>query len=342
MIYRKFMKNAQSRREFMKTLSGATASALVLSSCSGVTDDPGDQEEPQTYAPRAGIPNPFVTAEGKPILVCVKGTDFFNMLSRGLEAIGGLKKLIKNNSDVFIKPNFVEKSRYPWITSPDSLCDIIQAVKAVTSGSIKVGEMSYDNTESVFQYLGLDEIVADAGGSLIRLRNICNVRRDSWDQSKPDYEVYADIYNAPVIIDTCVLKRHSDAGMTCAIKCNVGTITSSHTTGSREYMHYRSGDFQAELAEVAGLTNPDLNIVDARTVVTEHGPLFEQNGVEVDTDKIIICGDIVATDAFCARLLEEHDDQFKAFHIDGTLKRAEALGLGTSDLSKVEILEITV
>lgn len=341
MIYRKFKKKIQSRREFMKTLSGAAASALALGSCSGVSNEPGDQEEPQTYAPRVGIPNPFVTAEGKPILVCVTGTNFFNMLSRGLEAIGGLKKLIKNNSDVLIKPNFVEKSRYPWITSPDSLCDIIQAVKAVTTGSVKVGEMSYDNTESVYNYLGLDTLVTDAGGTLIRLRDICHVRRNSWDQSKPDYQVYADIYNAPVIIDTCVLKRHIESLMTCAIKCNVGTITGSAATGSRDYMHLRSGDYMAELAEVAGLTNPDLNIVDARTIVTKDGPLFEQNGVEVDTDKIVICGDIVATDAYCARLLEEHDDQFNASGIDKTLKRAEDLGLGTSDLSKVEILEIT-
>jgi len=100
-------------------------------------------------------------------------------------------------------------------------------------------------------------------------------------------------------------------------------------------------DFIVELAEVAGLSNPDLNIVDARSIVTERGPYFHQNGTVVDTNKIIICGDIIAADAYCARLLEENSPNFSASSIQNTLQRGEELGLGTSDLNQVEIIEIT-
>jgi uncharacterized protein (DUF362 family) len=129
------------------------------------------------------------------------------------------------------------------------------------------------------------------------------------------------------------------ASMTCAVKCNVGTIEGSNKSSSRLYMHNQP-DFLAELAEVAGLSNPDLNIVDARSIVTERGPSIDQNGKVVDTNKIIICGDIIAADAYCARIMEENSPDFSALFIQNMLQRGEELGLGTSDLNQVEIIEI--
>jgi len=81
--------------------------------------------------------------------------------------------------------------------------------------------------------------------------------------------------------------------------------------------------------------NPDLNIVDARSIVTVDGPSFQQGGTVADVNKVIICGDIVATDAYCAQRLADHDDGFYPERIRSTLARAEQLGLGTADLSRV-------
>jgi uncharacterized Fe-S center protein len=50
---------------------------------------------------------------------------------------------------------------------------------------------------------------------------------------------------------------------------------------------------------------------------------------------------MVATDTYCARILDENDETFSAEQIESTLKYAEKLGLGTSDLSKVKIIELT-
>jgi hypothetical protein len=80
--------------------------------------------------------------------------------------------------------------------------------------------------------------------------------------------------------------------------------------------------------------------VDARSIVTQVGPSYSQGGLVVNLNCIIICGDMVATDTYCARLMEQNDSSFSASKINDTLQRAQTLGLGTSNLSQVEIIKI--
>jgi uncharacterized protein (DUF362 family) len=93
--------------------------------------------------------------------------------------------------------------------------------------------------------------------------------------------------------------------------------------------------------DIAGVVNPDLNIVDGRTVLTVGGPRYS-SGVPVDANKIVLCGDMVATDSYCSDILSAHDPDFMPQMALPTIGRAEYLGLGTFDPSKVEVIEITV
>jgi hypothetical protein len=49
---------------------------------------------------------------------------------------------------------------------------------------------------------------------------------------------------------------------------------------------------------------------------------------------------MVATDAYCARLMAEYDSTFSPEMIDPQLRHAVALGLGTADLDAVKIVEV--
>ena len=51
---------------------------------------------------------------------------------------------------------------------------------------------------------------------------------------------------------------------------------------------------------------------------------------------------MVATDAYCARLLARHDPTFSVEMIDRQLKHASDLGLGTADLGAVKVVELRV
>jgi uncharacterized protein (DUF362 family) len=153
--------------------------------------------------------------------------------------------------------------------------------------------------------------------------------------------VYTDVCDAPVIINTCVLKRHHTANYTCAIKNNVGTVAGPGAVSTRRYLHYEFPSFMDTVVEIAGVVNPELNIFDAKTVLTVGGPTY-QAGVSFDANKVVRCGDIVATDAYCAEFLAAHDQDFTVDMALSIISGADTSGLATSDLSEVEVIEITV
>jgi uncharacterized protein (DUF362 family) len=332
-----------SRRDFLKSLPGAAASAIILGSCgdSKTSKSGPNDEEPTILSPRSKAPNVFVSQGGKPLLVCVTGTNFKKMLTAGLSQLGGLSKLISANQDVLIKPNCNASDPYPGITDTNSLLSIIKEVKKVTSGSISVGDQGYVHSSAVYSSSGMDPRVEQEGARLLTLNETYMVRRSSWASSIPSFYVYKDIYDSPVIINTCVLKRHHTANYTCAIKNNVGTVAGPDAVSTRRYLHYDSDDFMNTVAEIASVINPELNIVDARTVLTVMGPSYD-SGVPVDANKIVLSGDIVATDAYCAEILAAHDQEFTLDMALPIIGRAEYLGMGTKKLSEVEVIEIAV
>jgi uncharacterized protein (DUF362 family) len=328
----------RTRRGFLKFLSAGLSSVFF----GGRWMEKNQiKSKPLIRGPRKNIPNPYTDLDGRPILVSIEGKDFHRMLERGLNVIGGLSRLISGNEDVLVKPNFSESSVYPWVSSRESIAAIIKEVKKVTNGTVNVGDMSFEKISGVYRNLDLKSVVEGSGGHLRMFNKTYRVRRESWPAGRPDFEVFSDVYDAPVIINTPVLKRHILSGMTCALKCNIGAVKGSAATHTRGYIHFRSPSFLAEIAETAGLINPELNIVDARSIVTRFGPVYSILGRKVDTDKIIICGDMLATEAYCARLMEAHDPHFSISKLQETWEKAEQLGLGTSDLNSVEIIEVS-
>lgn len=98
--------------------------------------------------------------------------------------------------------------------------------------------------------------------------------------------------------------------------------------------------FFKTIAEFADCLSPELNIVDARSILTVSGPSLKDGSVVKQIDRIVVSGDIVATDAYCAGILADNDKTFDKKSIAATLQYAEKLGLGVADLSRVKIVEI--
>jgi uncharacterized protein (DUF362 family) len=329
---------AYPRRQFMKSLGMGALTLLGGNFFPRIL-----KATPTTYPPRKRVPNPFVSSEGKPLLVVVKGDDFSTMSKTGLEKIGGFKKLINNNQDVLIKPNLNSVDVYPAICSADSIATLAKEVVGTTTGKVKVGDVSFHTTSSVYQHLNLADALANTGTELIYFSSTYNVRRSSWSGAKPDYRVYADVYDAPIIISLANIKRHFLARMSTALKNNVGCIAGSGASQSRGYFHGLSGTpFLKEVAEIAGLINPELTIVDARSMLIGNGPFSNSPGAKIQegTNFLIISGDMNAIDHYCAMLLQGFDSLFSTSQIAATLEHAHSLGLGVKDLNEVEIIEV--
>jgi uncharacterized protein (DUF362 family) len=337
-------KNRQSRREFLYNMSTLTVSTLLFGSCSDDSSGVDPTNDPDVVRPaRVGKPNPYVNQSGQPLLLCVEGNNYETMLQAGLDRLGGLNQILGNNESVLIKPNCNSVDSYPGISRVDSITALIAAASQVTSGTIRVGDQGYDSSIEVYPHMGLQDAVTQAGGELLTFSgDIIYVRQSHWDESLENVRVYTQVYNAPAIFNLCNLKRHRWAAMTSAIKNNIGAITRAGARGSREYLHSLEGDeFKQWVAEIAALISPELNVVDARQVLTVDGP-FSAWGQPVVANKLILCGDMVATDAYGAQLMASLDDTFSVDSFSPTLTRAEELGLGTADLSQVEVVEISV
>jgi uncharacterized protein (DUF362 family) len=289
------------------------------------------------------------------LLVVVEGTDVEKMLAKGLETIGGLKNVVHSGDSVFIKPNYGSHRAYPTGSDVNFLVSIAGYIKK-DGGKVTICDSSdiyvinrYNDFEYVFKTNNVFEIGKKAGVEVICThptdeKEYVSVHCGKWEKN-PDIKVNRHLLKADVIINQPMLKKHGDASMTCALKNFYGAVYQPQRMHSHDL--FKEGGqgrdfFMKTIAEFADAMQPELNIVDARKILTVKGPSLKEGSVVKDINKIIISGDIVATDAYCAQVLEANDNTFKKEMIAATLQYAEKLGLGTADLNKVKIIEIKV
>jgi uncharacterized protein (DUF362 family) len=171
------------------------------------------------------------------------------------------------------------------------------------------------------------------------------VSKNSW-RSHPTIGVAKTIQEADVVVSLPVIKRHGGARFTCALKNHFGSVY--FPLRQLAHMELKGGGdgkdfFDRALAEYADSVRPELNIVDGRKILIHGGPSLRGKAeVKSGVNKMIFCGDMVATDAYCSQLMQEHDETYSTDMISLQLKIAGELGLGVGDLNNVAIKEIIV
>ena len=337
-----------SRRQFLKTISAIAASLAAPSSIWA-----GGEKKLQ---PRQGKSNLFVE-DGKALLVVVEGSDAEKMLAKGLELIGGLGKVVASADHAFIKPNYGSHRAYPTGSDPHFLVSIARGLKQSGAGKVTICDSSdpyvlnrYNDPAYVFKVNKVFEIGKEAGVEVICThpkdeKQYVSVYCGRW-QKNPEIKVNPHLLAASVMVNQPMLKRHGNAFMTCALKNFYGAVHYHQRMESHNQLKKFGEEgrdfFMKTIAEFADCLRPELTIVDARKILTVRGPSLKEGSVVKDVNKIIISGDMVATDAYCSQILDAHDEGFNREMIAPTLEYAEKLGLGTADLSKVKIIEVTV
>jgi uncharacterized protein (DUF362 family) len=169
------------------------------------------------------------------------------------------------------------------------------------------------------------------------------VEKPQW-QAHPTIGVARTLHEAEVIINLPVIKRHGSARFTCALKNHFGSVYGPLRFVAHEKA--KAGEngelfFDRALAEFADAVSPELNIIDGRSLLIRGGPTLSGKAeVKSGVNKIILCGDMVAADVYCSKLMEEHDDTYSVEMIKNQLETAEQLGLGVRDLNNVVVKEI--
>jgi uncharacterized protein (DUF362 family) len=330
------------RRDFLRFGTGlvATASAAF---------QPGCSLRPREC--RQAPPNLFV-ADGKPLLVVVEGEDRGAMLRAGLEVLGGLAPLARLGHKAYLRGNYVAAQPYPVTTDPEL---IVAVANELTRAG--VSEPSLFDTHGThlaagfkpdhnMRQLGVVDKL-EASGVPVVARDFADpdefvfVRNPDWSIDKP-VAVHRLLHDVPIVVSLPCVKRHNSARFTCALKMHFGSVAMAdrmlvHTQdddGTTGLMHNR-------LVHFADAVRPQLNVVDARALLARSGPALGR-GAEVvkGVNKLILSGDMVAVDAYCARLLAQHDETFKVDMIAPQLAQATAIGLGRADLDTVKVVEM--
>ncbi len=297
---------------------------------------------------RAAAPSPF-QEQGRPLLVVVEGEDLPAMLRSGLEALGGLDKLTSLGREALLKGNFVAPQPYPVTTPPDLVLAVADVFKQAGFRRSTLFEAQGSRIQPGFE----PETILRRAGALDRVREggvevvaadvlerdqFRLVRNPAWSIAKA-VAVHRRLLDAGVIVSLPVVKRHDAARFTCALKMHFGSVS----LADRMVAHKNEGRheyFDQRLVHFADAVRPELTIVDARALLTRRGPTLSAGGEVVrGVNRIVLCADMVATDAYCARLMAQHDPTFSTDMIDAQLALAQSLGLGTADLTRVKVVE---
>jgi uncharacterized protein (DUF362 family) len=294
-------------------------------------------------------PNLFVEG-GRPLLVSVEGEDLGAMLKAGIEALGGLDRLRGLGRKAILKGNYVAPQPYPVTTPADFVVAVSRAMKAggferttlfEAHGTRLVPNLAPEagmRRVGVFdevQRQGVEVLAAD----FFERDDFKLVRNPAWPIHSA-VAVHRVIHESPVLVSLPVVKRHSAARFTCALKMHFGSVAMADRLLAHKNER-SAGYFDQRLVHFADTAKPQLNVVDARVLLARSGPALSAGSEVVKgVNRIVLCGDMVATDAYCARLLAQHDPTFSVAMIDPQLKHASELGLGTADLDRVKVVEL--
>lgn len=283
-------------------------------------------------SPIADLENlPEPSPSGPFDLVAVKGGEPEVMFDKAIAALGGMSQFVKKGQKVVVKPNIgwdVPPER-AGNTNPKLVARIVKRCYEAGASEVFVFDNTCDNWIKAYANSGIEKAVKDAGGKI--------VPGNTESYYKPvtvkghvlkNTSVHELILNCDVFINVPVLKHHSSADMSIAMKNLMGIVW------DRRYWH-RNNLHQC-IADFAGYRKPDLNVVDAYRVMMKNGPRGVSEADVSIMKSLIVSRDIVAVDAAAAKLFGGSPEDV------AYIKLAHDMKIGSMDLSKLSIHRISV
>jgi uncharacterized protein (DUF362 family) len=139
--------------------------------------------------------------------------------------------------------------------------------------------------------------------------------------------IFRDILETDLLINVPIAKNHAATILTLGEKNLMGVVR------DRNMMH---ADLDQRISDLTSLVMPDLTVVDAVRILTANGPTGGDLADVKQTDTIIASRDIVAADAYATTLFGMTGADI------GYIQASAAMGLGTMDLSSINIREINL
>ena len=267
-----------------------------------------------------------------PELVAVKGSTPEKMFDAGIRAMGGIGKYVKKGQTVVIKPNigWNKSPEYGSNTNPELVGQIVKHCYAAGAKKVYVFDHTCNYWRNTYKNSGIEKAVKKAGGVVVSGNSEKYYRSVRVPGAKilKKTKVHKLILESDVFINVPVLKHHSGALMTSAMKNLMGAVWDRRT------YHY-SGLHQC-IADFCLYKKPDLNIVDAYTVMMKNGPRGYSKSDLKKKKMQLISSDIVAIDSAAARIFGSKPSGIPY------IAYADKMNIGKMNLEKLRIKRIVM
>ena len=265
-------------------------------------------------------------------LVAVKGGEPGVMFDKAILSMGGMKKYVKPNQTVVVKPNI------GWDTSmesgantnPQLVARIIEHCLSAGAKTVYVFDHTINEWTRTYSNSGIEKAAKDAGAKIVSGNSESYYHPVTINNGKilKKDRVHELILESDVFINVPVLKTHGGSTLTISMKNLMGVMW------DRRWWH--DNDLHQCIADFASEIKPTLNVVDAYRVMKRNGPRGVSPSDLVEMKSLIISEDIVSADAAATKLIGKEPEQI------GHIRIANEMGVGTSDLTKLAINRITV
>lgn len=141
-----------------------------------------------------------------------------------------LTQLLRETSKpIVIKPNLIERQAHPITTHVESVRALISFLRMHTDNDISIAEAAGgDSTMDCFSFLGYTALAKEMGVRLVDLNADATVTlRDERAETLQTFECPVTVRDA-FLVSLPVLKRHTLAGVTLAMKNLIGLFPEPH------------------------------------------------------------------------------------------------------------------
>jgi uncharacterized protein (DUF362 family) len=272
--------------------------------------------------------------DGIPDLVAVKNGEPDAMFKKAIELMGGLNQFVKKGQTVVVKPN-IGFPRVPEVgatTNPLLIKTIIESCYTAGAKRVYVFDnvvtATSGNARNCYKLSGIEEATKAARGIVVPIDDFSyrEVKIPGGKKLKTA-DVHSLILDCDVFINAPVLKHHSSAHLSIAMKNLMGIV--------KNRMEYHLTGLDQCIADFCLYRKPDLNVVDAYRVLMSHGPSGPSNpqSANVQMKKtLLLSKDIVAIDAAAARIFGKEPEEIDY------IKIAHAQKTGNMNLKELKIV----
>lgn len=265
-------------------------------------------------------------------LVAVKGGEPGTMFDQAIQSLGGMEKYVKKGQSVVVKPNLgwdVTPERAAN-TNPQLMARIVEHCLSAGARDVYVFDNTINEWTRCYENSGIEKAVKDAGAKVLSGKSKGSYHEIAVEGGKKlkRVEVHQLILESDVFINVPVLKSHGGTVLSISMKNLMGVVW------DRRWWH--ANDLHQCIADVTTVVKPDLNVVDAYRVLKKNGPRGVSTADVVTMKSLILAGNMVVADTAAAKLFGKEPQAV------GHIRIADEMGLGSMDLSKLNINRIMI